>query len=495
LLTPLLVIGASLAGAMLFLSREQSIAGSWGFSLDDSWIHAVFARNLATGHGFSFNPDEPVAGSTGPLYSLILAALYWVTKQMVWSAKVVGIACQAASAVFMARAAGRLSPGNRWTPLLCGLLVALSPSLTWASVSGMEISLYLLLVCAGLDFYLAGRQVAAAALWAVGVWVRPDGLLLILLSLVGPRSLLRRKLLIIAPIVAVYLAFNMAIGHTLLPQTVGTKAHFGFEVARTMNLMREWGTLWGIPYHHDDQLEHPMLLVPFMVWGALLLARRHPLVVAYWIGLALAFSLFRDTSASHKRYIIYVVPFGLLLATYGLSEVHQRFPSVPRGIAAVIALACLAWQGVYLDRKATMHGWNVQNINGMQVTLGKIAADVAPPGSTVGASDVGAIGYFSGRRIVDLMGLVTRKNTLPENLSLYRPAVIIVDMEWFKPYARRDPASGYFAFYDADSTHKYSALGGVELLHNTISSTSQMIVLRRQGLNDPPVANKFRISS
>jgi len=35
----------------------------------------------------------------------------------------------------------------------------------------------------------------------------------------------------------------------------------------------------------------------------------------------------------------------------------------------------------------------------------------------------------------------------------------------------------------------------VELLHNTISSTSQMIVLRRQGLNDPPVANKFRISS
>ena len=256
MLTPLLVTGASLAGAMLFLSREQSIAGSWGFSLDDSWIHAVFARNLATGHGFSFNPDEPVAGSTGPLYSLILAALYWVTKQMVWSAKVVGIACQAASAVFMARAAGRLSPGNRWTPLLCGLLVALSPSLTWASVSGMEISLYLLLVCAGLDFYLAGRQVAAAALWAVGVWVRPDGLLLILLSLVGPRSLLRRKLLIIAPIVAVYLAFNMAIGHTLLPQTVGTKAHFGFEVARTMNLMREWGTLWGIPYHHDDQLEH-----------------------------------------------------------------------------------------------------------------------------------------------------------------------------------------------------------------------------------------------
>ncbi|HEU4941026.1 MAG TPA: hypothetical protein VFT97_05360, partial [Candidatus Eisenbacteria bacterium] len=153
------------------------------------------------------------------------------------------------------------------------------------------------------------------------------------------------------------------------------------------------------------------------------------------------------------------------------------------------------WQARFLDDKATTHGWNVQNINGMQVTLGKIAAEVTQPGATVGASDIGAIGYFSGRRIVDLVGLVTKRNTLPENLTLYRPAIIIVDMDWYRGYARRDSASGYFAFYDADSTHKYTALGGVELLHNTISSTTQMIMFRRQGLNDPPISNKFRISS
>src|SRR5687768_4817323 len=76
-LTPFLVVAVSLASAGLFLFREQAVAGAWGFSLDDSWIHAVFARNVATGHGFSFNPGEPVAGSTGPLYSLILAVLYW----------------------------------------------------------------------------------------------------------------------------------------------------------------------------------------------------------------------------------------------------------------------------------------------------------------------------------------------------------------------------------------------------------------------------------
>ena len=494
-LTPFLIIGASIAGAVLFLSREQSIAGTWGFSLDDSWIHAVFARNVATGHGFSFNPGEPVAGSTGPLYSLILAALYWITKQMVWSAKILGIVCHAASAVFLARAAGRLIPGDRWTPLLCGLLLALSPPLTWASVSGMEIPLYVLLVCAGLDFYLAGRQVLAAALWAAGVWVRPDGLFLVALSVLGPRSLVPRKILWITPILALYFGFNSIIGESALPQTVATKTQFGVHVDWILNVFREWGAVWGLPYRRWDQLDHPALLVPLMILGAVVTARRYPLVALYLVGFPLAFALFRHSSASHKRYIIYVVPFGLLLAAWGAAAIPRRFPKVPRGAVAILAIVCLVWQGMYLDRKATEHGWNVQNINGMQVVLGQIAAEVTVPGSTVGASDIGAIGYFSGRKIVDLMGLVTRKNTLPQNLSLYKPAIIIVDMEWFREYAIRDSASRYFAFYDAESTHKYTALGGVELHHNTITSTDMMIVLGRQRLNEPPVLNKFRVRS
>src|SRR5436853_7788501 len=60
----------------LFLITERRIAGLWGFSLDDSWIHATIARNLATGHGYSFNPGEWVSGSTAPLFTVLLAALY-----------------------------------------------------------------------------------------------------------------------------------------------------------------------------------------------------------------------------------------------------------------------------------------------------------------------------------------------------------------------------------------------------------------------------------
>ena len=490
-----LVVAASLGSALLFLTREKRIAGAWGFSLDDSWIHATFARNIATGHGFSFNPDEPVAGSTAPLYTSILAALFWMTKEMIWSGKAVGILCQAGSALLIYRVFLRMNPRQHVAALFCGLFVALSPPLVWASVSGMEISLYILFLCLGLYFYVDGRGVRASAVWAAGVWVRPDGLFLVALSLLGPRSQLRRKLLVVAPVLATYVAFNVAVGHSALPQTVGTKAHFGVQLAaRTVNLIREWGTLWGLPYHPYDQLEHPWLLFPIMVLGAVLTARKQPVLALFWLGLPIAFSLFRENSSSHKRYILHAIPLGMLLATQGMVWVSRRLtPQTPQRVVVGLSAACILWQLAYLDRKATIHGWNVQNINGMEITMAKIASQVTTPGATIGDSDVGAMGYFSNRRVVDLMGLVSKRMTLPENLSVNRPSVIVVDMEWFREYARRDSASHYFAFYDADSTHRYTPLGAVELLHNTICSTNEMVMFQRQGLHDPPVANKFRI--
>ncbi len=67
-------IGLALAaGVALFRARELAIAGPVGwtaFPLDDSFIHLQFARNLAEGHGFAYNPGVPVAGSTAPLWTL-----------------------------------------------------------------------------------------------------------------------------------------------------------------------------------------------------------------------------------------------------------------------------------------------------------------------------------------------------------------------------------------------------------------------------------------
>ena len=59
---------------LLFAWVERQVAGVSGFPLDDSWIHLHFARNLAEGAGFAYNPGRPVAGSTAPLWTLLLGA-------------------------------------------------------------------------------------------------------------------------------------------------------------------------------------------------------------------------------------------------------------------------------------------------------------------------------------------------------------------------------------------------------------------------------------
>jgi hypothetical protein len=352
----------------------------------------------------------------------------------------------------------------------------------------MEISLYLMLVCWGLERYLAGKDVAATLLWSIGVWVRPDGILLVALSLIGPTRALWRRAAVAAVAVLPFFAFNAILGGSIFPQTVAAKSHLGVDLAhRTWPLLREWGAMWGVPYGIHDQLEHPLLLLPFLLAGLVLTVRKRPALALYAIGLPLAFSLVRETSGSGKRYILYVIPFGILLATIGLRWIAARI-SRRRAVAVWIAvmLACVVWEGRIAWDKAIFHGWNVQNINMMQRLLGVTAGQVTAPGAIIAASDIGAIEYFSDRKVVDLMGLVSRPRTLPENLSHYRPDLLIVDVDWFKEYIRPDPASSFYAFYDADSTHKYTAAVAIELSHNTICSGDQMVAFARQKPGDPP---------
>jgi hypothetical protein len=224
-----LIVAAVLGATTWFLLAEHEIAGQWGYSLDDSWIYPTFAKNLATGHGYSFNPGEHIAGGTGPLYVFILVFLFWSFGSVVLPAKILGILCQSASSLLLYRSAMHVLPGSRFGPLLAGLLLAVSPVLLWGAVSGMEIPVYLLIAVLGIHAYARERWTLAVLWWSLGVWLRPDGIFLALIGLVAiPNPSLKRlaRGLSVAGLVLVpYFFFNYAVGHSLLPSTVGVKAH------------------------------------------------------------------------------------------------------------------------------------------------------------------------------------------------------------------------------------------------------------------------------
>src|SRR5512135_2817268 len=59
------------AAAVIYLSTS-ALTFRIGFPLDDSWIHATYARNLAFHGQWAFQLGEPSAGSTAPLWTLLI---------------------------------------------------------------------------------------------------------------------------------------------------------------------------------------------------------------------------------------------------------------------------------------------------------------------------------------------------------------------------------------------------------------------------------------
>lgn len=483
---PLMVV----AGAAWFLHAEHLIAGRWGYSLDDSWIYATFARNLASGQGYAFNPGEHVAGATGPLYVFILALLYSLFRDVIWPAKILGLLCLCASCLVIYETMRRIDPTSRVKPLLAGLLVAVSPPLLWGSLSGMEIPVYLLLACLGVYFYVCEKWTLAVLCWSVGIWLRPDGLFLVLLGLlVRPKLSLKNSVgpaTAAALVIGACLGFNYIDAGRLLPNSVAVKTHFGgIQLAGEWSMVKEWADLWGVSMRPGRGGMQAVLLLPAMVVGALTMLRRLPAIVAYVLFFPLVFALSGASGGQFGRYIVHVIPFGVLLAVVGLGRASQRaLHTRSRAGILVLGVLCLGWQAYVARKVGVSHGWNVQNINGMHRYVAEATRRATSPGDTVAVNDVGAMGYFSGCYVVDLVGLVSPRRPFPENLSLYKPKYLVIFPDWFQTYAAVDWQTDQVVFYDADSTYKYSPFLGVRLRRNTIASRNTMYLYERMGRNE-----------
>ena len=226
-------VALALAGALaVYWLAERRIAGAVSlasFPLDDSWIHLHFARNLAEGWGFAYNPGVPVAGSTAPIWTLLLAAAFALTGSAPAWAKVLGIAATLATALLTRRLVW-LWTECRGLALSGGAVAAVSGPLVWGALSGMEVSLAALLVTAALVFHVTEREPATALLLGLGVLARPESLLLVpLVWLARPITLRRTAIFtgMVGACVAPWVAFNLATAGTPLPATASAKVEGG----------------------------------------------------------------------------------------------------------------------------------------------------------------------------------------------------------------------------------------------------------------------------
>ena len=466
----------------VFLFRQWKIAGTLGlssFPLDDSWIHLQFARNLAEGQGFAYNPGGPVAGSTAPLWTLLLAGVFALFGSEPAWAKVIGVGATL-GAVLLARSLARQWTENRALALVAGVAAAVAGPLCWGALSGMEVSLAMLLVTAALVSWTGGRDAATAVLLGLAVLARPESVLLIPLCWIARPITWRRTVIMFgaaAACVGPWALFNLAAAGTPLPATAAAKIEGGLVgflsgireslattlVGRPWRFEVEWVQwLWGI----NVFLPLLILLGLAMIWRRV--GRRAALpatiLLLHPLGMALL-APYRGPSFQEGRYSIHLLPLAITIAVVGLERlVRGRF-------GVVLVALFLAASVVAVPRAASRYAWAVQNIDAMQVRLGYWVLVHTPPEARLALNDVGAITYLSRRQVLDLMGLVTpaiipyrREGEAGVLRYLERrcPDYLIIFPAWFP---------GLSAMSD-----RFTPIYRVRLAHNTVAGADEMVV-------------------
>lgn len=422
----LVALAAGVVGAGWFVAMSADTYRI-GFPLDDAWIHQTYARNLAAAGEWAFTPGERSGGSTSPLWTVLLSVGHLVgLDPRVWAFTLGTVALVAAGSL------GGLWLRNRsgstgWVVLLGTLVLGLEWHLLWSSVSGMEVILVAALVVAVIAATARPgmRPEVIGFLIGLGIWIRPDAVTLIVIPgvvllarsdrTIGTRAtdLARLALGVGLPLV-VYLLFNLSTAGTIWPSTFYSK-------------QTEYGALTASPFlerflrlAREPLIGPGLLLLPGAVFSVVDAARRRRwvnLAAATWaLAYLLLYAVRLPVTYQHGRYQIPVVPIVLLLGWEGIGRLAAKAPTprlalLLKGWAAAVALTAIGFVG--LGGRA--YGLDVAIIETEMVETAEWIERNTQIEALIAAHDIGALGYFGGREVLDLAGL-----TDPEVIPIVR---------------------------------------------------------------------------
>ncbi len=399
--SPRLLRAAGLALLLAWLLRRAS---EFDFLADDAFISMRYARNLVEGHGLVWNVGDRVEGYTNFLWVLALAGARALGVDLVHAASLLGCAC-ALGVVLVAVSLGEalVSPARRWLGLFGGAVVAVNTALACWAFAGLEGPLFALLLASSALAFARGRLAVAGLLAGTSALTRPEGLLWVAAlaaaqALYGDRRGAARAAGAAALVVAPHLLWRRAYYGAWLPNTFHAKVSLTQgHLAAGLDYLSDASAAFGWP-----------LLAAFVVLGAAVRPDRRVAAMAGFTAAYLGYlAVIGGDGLPMFRFAVPVLPFLAALAARGadvlLGLTDER--PVRRAVGALLALAVAlgartptgAQYEIYrYQRDVEIPRWSA---------VGRWLRAVARPGDSVACVPVGAIGYYSGLPLVDMMGL------------------------------------------------------------------------------------------
>jgi hypothetical protein len=436
-----------------------------GFRLDDSFISYRYARNIAQGLGFVYNAGQPVLSITNPLYTLLLAGGYLITPNLPALGNWLGTAAMGFGGWLMAGLAHadpstRSSEVNREASLASALFYVCFP-LVWLAL-GLETPLQLMLGLLAIWLYLRRRMAWAGLAVGLATLTRPDmavlaGVLALDYLLTGlrfpPAAEEKRPIPPLRPL----LTAGGVFAASLLPWGIWATFTFGSPLPATLGAKSAQAALGitgisvgtsflgGLATLGRDLIaQSPLWAVAGLIGliGLILLPRRRwafPLVgwaifhLAGYIALGVA---------PYRWYYAPLVPALAALFGLGLEWLtdHLRGNWRQAGIAAgLLTVGLAAGRSFYLIEQTPRHDtafleghgpsmlptvdWDIYRATGLWLR------EHTPPSAQIGVAEIGQLGYWAERPMVDYLGLLQ-----PELAN----ALARRDVYWWLPHALPD---------------------------------------------------------
>lgn len=478
-------VGAALILGLGYLAVSAWGFGFSGFPLDDAWIHQTYARNLARSGQLAFVPGVPSAGSTAPLWSFLLSLGYLLGIPFkIWT-YALGLILLGLTGWTVTRLGRRLFPEQPGVGLWAGLFCLFEWHLIWAAVSGMETILFVWLSLFLVERYTQSKiqntqrarcpksKIRDFSLGLIGgllILTRPEGLGLVGLvgldmgyswwrqrkELIGtegtygsskaprvppsspPFSLLWSWLWLAAGVgllLAPYVAFHLWATGLPFPNTFYAKQA---EYQVILDHFPLWQRLFGSFGEPVETVQGvfrvvfigaQLLLLPGLLFAAWLTfkERRTSLILIWlwWVGFLLLYGLRLPVTYQHGRYQIPAIAWVILLGVWGTARLLQKIPGRNVALRAlsrawVLSLAVLALAFAAIGAQA--YGRDVRFIESEMVVTARWLDTQTPPDALIAAHDIGAIGYFAQRPLIDLAGLIT-----PEVIPIIRNEAALFD--------------------------------------------------------------------
>jgi tetratricopeptide (TPR) repeat protein len=315
------------------------------------------------------------------------------------------------------------------------LFVSLEPKLNLINVSGMETSMFIFFIAAGLLAYQKNNMILLGIFLGLAVWCRPDGLVLwaavtcdylileyrfgkkIGKNIIRTDNEMPKKIITAFSVALIFLAsyflFNYLLSGSILPNTYSAKLEYYHGNDRATFLEDE-------VIKYFTQSEFSLFWFPFLI-GVIGILRsmfkkeKNNLLVFLLFILGLISVYYIKLPFAHRfgRYLMPVIPFYIIIAVSGIKiffdfiSVKFKSAGMPSFLFIIYLIAAC---GVLINgniKEAEEYTFFCKYHNDRHVAAGKWLKANTNENAVIATHDIGAAAFYSERKIIDMAGLIT----------------------------------------------------------------------------------------